>query len=530
MADDGQKGNPKKDKDYGRAEQNYNHMLKYATHGTSFNDKHGYVRMQKKPRPTSKKSGSSSRTKKSVHQPPANTQEVDAGRALVATFKHLYSIRPEESLNDRRVRLTEWCVGHGALQKWPDFHQRCVKSQMEFDKMEVLTPTTNALPSNQRSDFIETSDLPGASGHGEQRDFAVGGLNPPKMKRNGHGEQVFDMNVITKFPKRGVRECPNISRRYDLVYSWAETFPISCIDARCIHHPRSATEDCGVVVKSKNEFGVMQIHGFRWPRRLWLNAKEQKLHFSLCDLQQKCREYLERGADCASLCVSFSALGFKWDRDTGNQSMYTDRGGNATKANNARHAGTSTQPQKPANGGKERAQYMGAVRGMRSFAEKVLYPRLQEIFFLETAVVELFWELHGVHSFAAIWSSITSGGMFMPRGHTDKDLIPSNLVCSDRRPKKEKADSFDSGVLGGDWSFPGTGHVLKSLSGAIFTYMPWMQHCTTRYAIEKSCGTNPFRYYSAFYGKEAVVRGAGTVIEVSKRKFKRESRSKSKKK
>jgi hypothetical protein len=130
---------------------------------------------------------------------------------------------------------------------------------------------------------------------------------------------------------------------------------------------------------------------------------------------------------------------------------------------------------------------------------------------------------HGVRTFAAIWSSVTTGGFFMPRGHVDADLLPSNLVCSDRRPKKNTNPNFDTGVLGGDWAYPGTGRVLKSMSGAVFTYMPWKQHCTTRFAIAKKRSDNPFRYYSAFYGKEAVVRASGTVIEVAKRKSNRKS-------
>jgi hypothetical protein len=676
-------------KDYTRIEQHYTKEFKKATHDTVFTNRNGEVRLEKRARPKTKNRNSNSGgSKKSYHQPPANQQEIQAGRELVTLIKQLIGVQPEEKLANRRRRLEKWCLANNAEDKWSNFKELVKESHAVFDAMEVLFPTTHALPPDQISDFIETSNLPNSGKHSERRDLRVnlpkirmGGVNGTMGEQNneiiegddgggddgggddgggddgggdnGGGDDdnddddefysennlpalntivevsyddqwwiakvirhadtriwvqydydgsksyiymedirtdvrhiqqdddgvggdggggsggndddddvdsdngtmgevngimggvngtmggvngagvVAGNNVITEFPQGTVPEMPGVSRRHPLIYSGAQTFPVSTIDHECIHYPLSVEEDRGVVVMSTNTFGVKEIHGFRWPRRYWLTPKEQKQHFNLCQLQQKCRSYLKRGADCASLSVSFSAIGYKCDRDTGNLSLYTDIQGSTAKvraahhhSNKARaahhHSNSTSMTSKGATiGTKERAHYVNAVAGVRNFAEKILYPRLQKIFFLETAVIELFWFIHGVRTFAAIWSSITTGGFFMPRGHVDADLLPSNLVCSDRRPKKNIDPNFDTGILGGDWAFPGTGWVLKSMSGTVFTYMPWKQHCTTRFAIAKKRSDNPFRYYSAFYGKEAVVRASGTVIEVAKRKANR---------
>ena len=98
----------------------------------------------------SKKNGGSSGGgfKKKYHQPPANSKEIHVGQELVALIKELIAVRPTEPLANRVDDVSK-------LGVWPTVL-----------KMEVLFPTDCALHPDQVSDFIETTNLPGAGQHG----------------------------------------------------------------------------------------------------------------------------------------------------------------------------------------------------------------------------------------------------------------------------------------------------------------------------------------------------------------------------
>ena len=504
--------------DYASAERAYAYEHSKASEGTTFLDKKKHVRMTKRRRPSRAKGGgqhSTPSTSRSYHQPPANEGEVEAGRDFVEEFKQIFQMKAEEVLSDRRLRLLDWCVANDIEEFEPDFQEKELASQKLFDSMEKLPPRTSGLKGDQRFDFIETSNVPGSGKvHGSQRALQV-------------PVHSLHQKTITKFQRGAVEEMPGVSRQNILSYSWGCTFPVSTIGAEMIHsaHPDPSL-DLGVVslaapTSDSNDPNTM--NGFRFPRSEWLTKKQQKEYLDICKLQDKTAEELGRGADVASLSTSFSGIGYKWDRDTNNKSTYTDQKGNEEKKRQEKKkkkqkcgGGGGGGGGGEATGGKKRAQFVSVLQRMRAFAEKVMLPKLKKYMYLETIAIEHFWRIKGCCPYVGIWTGVTTGGFFWPCSHTDRDLTGSLLVCADVVPKNSPP-GFDTGVRGGDWSFAEAGHVLKSESGCLYYYLPWMVHGTTKFSVDGPNYFNPKRYYSAFYGKEDVIRGAGTVSEVAKR-------------
>jgi hypothetical protein len=503
--------------DYTSAERAYAYEHLKASEGTTFLNKKKHVRMVKRRRPSKSKGGGQHSTqskKRSYHQPPANEGEVEAGGDFVEEFKQIFQMKAEEVLSDRRTRLLDWCVANGIEVFEPDFKEKELASQKLFDSMEKLPPRTSGLKGDQRFDFIETSNVAGSGKvHGSQRALQV-------------PERSLNWKTITKFQRGGVQEMPGVSRQNILSYSWGCTFPVSTIGAEMIHtaHPDPSL-DLGVVSLAPKS-GINDpdaMNGFRFPRSEWLTKEQQKEYLDICKLQDKTAKELGRGAGVASLYTSFSGIGYKWDRDTNNKSTYTDRKGNEEKERQEkkkekqkRSGGGGGGGGGPPTGGKKRAQFVSVLQRMRAFAEKVMLPKLKKYMYLETIAIKHFWRIKGCSPYVGIWTGVTTGGFFWPRSHTDKDLTGSLLVCADVVPKNSPP-GFDTGVRGGDWSFAEAGHVLKSESGCLYYFLPWMIHGTTKFAVDGPTHFNSKRYYSAFYGKEAVIRAAGTVKEVAKR-------------
>lgn len=503
--------NSEGEKDYSGAERAYFYEMNKAAEGTTFSDKYGHVHMMKKARPAKAPAGQhpSSGKRKAVHQPPANATEVDAGRIFVQDFKDLFQMKADELLCKRRERLRAWCLASNIAQYEPDFVAQEMASQRLFDSMEKLPPYSSGFTGEQRYHFMETSNVPGSGKkHGDTRSLKLPAYDTSR-------------NNIHHFERGQVEEMPGVSLQNRLSYSWGTSFPVSTIGEDKIHAANSDPKaDCGVVSMSSNHQDENMFNGFRFPRADWLTVEEQKTYIDICKLQDKCAEELGRGADVASLSASFSGIGYKWDRDTNNKSMYTDKRGNAEKKKSQKKnkkKGLKTA----STGGRPRAQFVSVVQRMRNFVNKVLLPKLKKYMYLETVAIEHFYRMNKSSTYCGIWTSVTTGGMFWPRSHIDADLTGSMLVCADVRPKKSSPDT-DTGVRGGDWSFAESGHVLKSESGCLFYYHPWLIHGTTKFAIARHLRhQNVKRYYSACYGKEDVIRGAGTVLAVALRKDKR---------
>lgn len=426
----------------------------------------------------------------------ASKSDKAAGAALLQEMKSVLPTPKEDIRNydERRRYLITFCQQKIQLGMWQEnnvdlglevFHARLDAAEALLSSYVQLHPhDTHGVPANQVEDFIET--LSERSPLSRVPMQVPEGADLTKYPETFH-RQSKKSNSNSKV--QGFPEMPVLSTQCDLKFSGGlptNDPPFITTMGRPVEQRHR-----GIVVWNKDG----HIDGVRAHGALELNTRQKKEIKEIQRLAAKHKEHLKRRPSVLNVCENFFAFGQKKHRDTQLSSTYTMQG--QERHEGSRHGKKSTIPQN----NKALASSIQLYERMQNFAKQVMIKKLKTFYFLEILAVELFYASRGVQVWTDMFTSATLGSMFWPKSHVDPDLTWSGLLCM---------DTVDDGVLGGDWSFPESGWVLKTYSGSVLLYGPWNYHATTKMDVNPILKwKNPKRFYTAFYGKEAVVYGIG---------------------
>ena len=436
----------------------------------------------------------------------ASSSDKLAGAALLEEMKSVLPTPKEDNRNyqQRRLYLINYCQEQITLGLWQEnnvalglevFNARLRTAEALLASYVQLHPhTTECVPADQVNDFIETLS--------ERKVLSRVPMQVPVGADLTKYPETFhrQSKKLNPNPKavHGFPEMPVFSTQCDLKFSGGlekNEPPFVTTMGRPVEERHR-----GCVVWNKDG----HIDGVRAHGALELNAKEKQEIQDLQKLAARHKEHLKRRPSVLNVCENFFAFGQKKHRDTQMSSTYSMQG-------QERHEGPKNGKKTvvPQNN-KALACTIQLYERMQTFAKEVMIKKLKTFYFLEILAVELFFASKGVQVWTDMFTSATLGCMFWPKSHVDLDLTWSGLLCM---------DTVEDGVLGGDWSFPESGWVLKTYSGSVLLYGPWNYHATTKMDVNPALKwKNPKRFYTAFYGKEAVVYGIGAASASQKRR------------
>ena len=271
--------------------------------------------------------------------------------------------------------------------------------------------------------------------------------------------------TTTTLPIGGCGAMPSVSAKHELTVSSCALYHVS----------RMST-----VVEEREQGVAMLGHdshiaNVRLPASHELKGRQLTKWTSLVSKACQTLSDLERGEGVASVHKSFVVLGTKKEKFMNGANTHSHLKMDESTA----------------------AAYLHIMNEVRSFFRKFILPKVEAFLYIEMCVIKTFFRLKGVKLFYDVAGSCTIGALFWPRAHIDKDAFFSVLPVCDS----------GGGIIGGDFSFPSLGTVLKAYNGSIFIYDPTKIHGTTEMALERHSSAT--RYMASFYLKNEVISGVG---------------------